>query len=336
MTAPRKPSAEPLAITRRGIGNRHFLLVPGLVPDGPETYWRQMRLLRAFGWTTTITYPYETFSLDVTVEWIRRWIRDTRAAGRDPVLVGCSVGGGICLEALRRDRAAGTVTPIAGLVLVSPFTCVEDLASLLRRLLQPILAEIDKTDGRPELALERGRTFFKSLASRALAEGKAKDEERARSPFLTLFSYLTPQGLMAMREAKVRARIEHTLDAISTVGGTARVAELRKFPGIESGANSDKPITQAPTLIMWGSKERQTLTMEGPGTGVLCRPDLAYKWLPNLEVHWVYDQDGGEVPHASLIKHARAFNQHLRRFLKRTAKATVAQRTVAATIAILP
>jgi pimeloyl-ACP methyl ester carboxylesterase len=254
-------------------------------------------------------------------DWIRKFVHDTRRAGRAPVLVGCSVGGGICLEALRRDRAEGRELPVAGLLLISPFTCVDDLASLLKRMLKPILDEIDKKhEGNPLQPFERGRQFFRSLASRALADGKAKDEERAKSPWRKLFTMLTPNGLAEMREARIRANIERTLDAISTVGGMARAAELRRFPGVHTGPNREKPLTEAPALILWGSKERQTLTMEGPGTGVLCRPDLAWRWLPNVEIQWVYDHDGGEVPHSSLLKHSRPFNQHIRRWLKRTAR----------------
>jgi hypothetical protein len=310
--------ATPTAVTQRGRGRRHFLLVPGLVPDGPETYWRQMQLFRSFGWTTVYTYPYQTFDTGAVVEAIARFAHEARAAGRTPVLVGCSIGGGMVLEALRRARAAGEALPVGGVILVSPFSCMDDLAPLLRRLLKPILDEADKTDGKPDAPFERGRAFFKSLAARALAEGKAKDAARARSAWRSWLGRLTPQGMYDLREAAVRQRIERTLDAIPQEGGMARVCELRRFPGIDHGAHADKPLTTAPALILWGSKERQTLSMEGPGTSVLCRPDLAWRWLPSCEIHWVYDTDGGDVPHASLLKHARPFNVHLRRWLART------------------
>ena len=76
-------------------------------------------------------------------------------------------------------------------------------------------------------------------------------------------------------------------------------------------------LTDVPVMILWGSKERHTLNMEGPGTSILCRPDLACRLFPELEVHWCYGTDGEEVPHASMLKHHRAFNIHLRRFLAR-------------------
>jgi len=60
--------------------------------------------------------------------------------------------------------------------------------------------------------------------------------------------------------------------------------------------------------------------MDGPGTGILCRPDLASRCFPDVEVHWLYAHDGEEVPHASLLKHYAPFNHHLLVFLRRCAK----------------
>lgn len=324
MSPPRRIDPAPVARTVHGRGPRHFLLVPGLVPDGPETFWRQHKLFFAHGSVTTLTYPYETFDLDAVVEWITRWVSATRASGHDPVLVGCSVGGGLCLETLRRARAKGVELPLAGLVLVSPFTCVDDLAPLLKRLLKPILEEVDKAGGDPITPYERGRQFFKQLASRALAAGVPEAKGLSLTPAAMMWRsvswLLIPGGSSEQQEAKVRTQIERTIESIPTHGGMARVVELRRFPGPDSGANADKPLTQAPSLVLWGSKERHTLTMDGPGTGVLCRPDLACRLLPNSEIQWVYDVDGAEVPHASLLKHARAFNLHLRRWLVRTGK----------------
>ncbi len=310
----------PNTSTVRGSGNRHFLLVPGLVPDGPETFWRQQRVLRKFGWTTTMTYPNQGFDVEITLQAIRDFITSTRAQGRAPVLVGVSVGGGLCLEALRRARAAGEELPLAGLILISPFSCVDDLAPLLKRLLQPIIAEVDKADGNPQTHVARGRAFFKSLAAKALRP--KGDAPKGMEPPLwrQLFSLLTPSGFTEFREARIRRRIEATLDHLPDQGAIGRVVALRHLLGPSVGPHADKPLTSAPTMILWGSKERHTLNMEGPGTAILCRPDLAWKVLPNVEIHWVYDHDGSEVPHASLLKHSRPFNTHLRRFLKRTSK----------------
>jgi len=299
-----------------GHGPFHFVCVPGLVPDGPETFLRQQSLLRRFGAVTVITYPYEHFEIDQVLDAIRGAIVRARADGRQPVLMGVSVGCGICLELLRRARDLGQPIELAALLLISPFTCTADLAPLLARLVGGIELEADRTDGgRPDQALERGRALFRSLASKSVG---AKPVVTGWRSFFTL---LTPQGFSEWGEAKIRARIEHTLTSITSTGGIARVLALRQLSGLDQDARTTKPLTEVPTLILWGSKERHTLTMDGPGTRILSRPDLASRQFPNVEVQWVYTNDGGEVPHASLLKHAPDFNRHLRHFLKRQARA---------------
>lgn len=299
-----------------GRGPFHLLCVPGLVPDGPETFLRQMPLLRSFGTVSLVTYPYERFELDQVLAALQAHITSARAAGRQVVLMGVSVGGGICLELLRRARDAGSPIELAAFILVSPFTCTRDLAPLLARLVTGIEQEADRgADGQPEQALERGRAFFRQLASRS-----AGDKPKAVSGWRSFFNLLTPQGLAELGEARIRARIELTLANISAQGGIDRVLALRQMSGLEQNPRAVRPLTQAPTLILWGSKERHTLSMEGPGTGILCRPDLASRHFPDVEVQWVYAHDGEEIPHASLLKHYSAFNRHLRHFLKRRAR----------------
>ncbi len=292
----------PVFATRVGRGPCHFLLLPGLVPDGPETFLRQRHLFLAYGTVTTVTYAYDAFDLDTLIEAIERHIVAASAAGQPPVLVGVSVGGGVCLELLRRCRVAGRELPLAGLILVSPLTCTEDLAPMLRRMLDPIF-EGDEV----EVALARGRSLFKSLVQRS-APGTV-----AGHGLMGLMASLTPAGLRARRETAIRVRIERTLDAICGQGALERVISLRGFVGLGGKA---EVLHRSPTLILWGSKERQTLRMDGPGTGVLCRPDLACRYFPDVQVHWIYSADGDDVPHASLLKHAHAFNPHLKRFIK--------------------
>lgn len=302
------------ALTRLAGGKPfHFICLPGLVPDGPETFARQRRLLRTCGSVAIVTYPYIGFDLDQVIAAIAREVEDAHAGGASPVLLGLSVGGGIVIEALRRARDAGRPLPVRGVILVSPLTCTDDLSSMLKRLTFPIIEEAAREGGKPGVALERGRALFKSLVTRA-----ADEKPKALARWLGPVGLLTPQGFNAWWEARLLTRIQRTLDRIPADGAVARVQALRAFRGVHGIRG---PLSEAPTLLLWGSKERQTLDMDGPGTGRLCRPDLACRIFPDVEVHWVYDRDGGEVPHASLLKHAKAFNPLLTRWLKRQAKA---------------
>jgi pimeloyl-ACP methyl ester carboxylesterase len=293
----------------------HFVCLPGLVPDGPETFARQLKLLRGRGSVALVTYPYDRFDLDEVIAGVREEIEAAHSAGLAPVLVGLSVGGGIAIELLRRGLEAGRPLPLRACILVSPMSCLDDLSSMLSRLMAPIIAESGKEGGRPEIALERGRQLFKSLVTRSTGNA---DVSRAALRWLGPLGLLTPQGYAAWSERRLADRIQATLDRLPPEGSVQRVMAMTRFRGL---AGHRGPLCEAPTLILWGSKERQTLDMDGPGTGRLCRPDLACKIFPHLEVHWVYDRDGEEVPHASLLKHARAFNPPLARWLRRCAKA---------------
>ena len=286
-----------------GRGPQHLVLLPGLVPDGRETFLRQHALFRAHGDVTTVTWPYASFDLDQVVEGVERRVRAIAARGERPVLVGVSVGGGVTLELLR--RTAADPLPLAGLLLISPLTCAEDLAPMLRRYIEPIL--VPTAGSTSAEALEKARGFFRTLAARSMGEP-------LRSPWKAL---LTPQGWIQLRDQRVRERIEATLAGIPTAGGLERVHAIQRLTGIHQVRGA---LTAAQTLIAWGSRERHTVRMDGPGAGLLCRPDLAHRLFPEAEIQWIYDANGGDVPHASLLKHAHAFNPTIKRFLKRLAR----------------
>jgi pimeloyl-ACP methyl ester carboxylesterase len=298
--------------TVRGLGPHHLFLLPGLVPDGRETFLRQQSLFRTFGSVTTVNYPYDAFDLDRLIVAVAARIRTAADRGERPVLVGVSVGGGIALEMLRRTQQEQL--PLAGIMLVSPLTCADDLAPMLRRYIDPVL---NAAAGSDQLeAIEKGRTFFRMLASRSMGEP-------LRSPWKALLT--PPHGWIQLREQAIRERIERTLNGISTNAGIDRVLAIGRFVGVHQVRGA---LHTAPTLLLWGSRERHTLRMDGPGTGMLCRPDMAHRLFPDAEIQWVYERDGGEVPHASLLKHSAAFNGHFKRHLKRVAK--VAARPAAA------
>lgn len=308
------PTTAPHLDRHTGARALRFICLPGLVPDGPETFARQLPLLRALGSVVIVTYPYEAFDLDAVIAAVEDEIAAATTVDAAPILVGLSVGGGIAIELLRRAAESGRRLPLAGVVLVSPMSCVGDLSSMLERLMRPILEESTRADGRPEDALERGRQLFRTLVTRSAGDGVPHAALRWLGPL----HVLTPQGFAAWRERRLVERIQLTLERMPAHGAVARVLALPRLRGL---AGLRGPLCTAPTLILWGSKERQTLDMDGPGSGRLCRPDLACKVFPDCEVQWIYDRDGGEVPHASLLKHAHAFNPVLSRWLRRQARA---------------
>jgi pimeloyl-ACP methyl ester carboxylesterase len=299
-------SSEPTLTRFAGIGPFHSLLIPGLVPDGLETFHRIRKHFQGKGEVSVLTYPYAGFGLDALFATIEQFLSDCSRRKRRPVLVGVSVGGGFVLEFLRRQKLAGKDPDLAGLVLVSPMVSAQDLAPILRRLWLPIVADEPTADQ----ALEKGRSFFRQLASKS-----AHAKRGVPAGWKGFFAAFTPQGLNDLLEAPLRRRIDRTLNAIPAQGAILRCRLLKELHGLEKGGPASV-LTSKPTLILWGSKERHTLDVDGPGVGTLCRPDLAEKHFPDCQVQWIYA--GGEpVPHASLLKHDKAFARPIKEFLAR-------------------
>jgi len=302
------PGLDPLPVLTkfRGIGVHHALLVPGLVPDGLETFHRIRKHFLTKGNVSVLTYPYDGFTLETLFETIDQFLAKCQKKKRKPVLVGVSVGGGFLLEYLRRRKLSGISPALAGLVLVSPLTCVDDLAPILHRLWKPIVAD----DPTATQALEKGRSFFRQLAS------KSTTKREVPAGWKGFFAGFTPQGMSDFIEAPLRARIEKTLHLMPASGAILRCRILKELHGLEKSGPAAM-LSDCPTLILWGSKERHTLNIDGPGVGTLCRPDLAEKHFPNVQIQWIYTNAGESVPHASLLKHDKAFARPLREFLAR-------------------
>ncbi len=299
----------PLPIERHhGPAPLHLLCLPGLVPDGPEAWLRQTRLFTRHGSVAIASWSGMGFDLDATLTAIDREMVRAAQSGRRCVLVAMSFGGGVALEWLRRRAERNDPASLAGLVLISPMGSSRDLSPVLTRLVGPIAEAVDGRGGDPCVALERGRSFFRQLAMRSV------DEDTAAKHWPGPFAPFSPAAFAARRDRVIRDRISAALAALPAHAAVERVQGMRQLRGLPDGR---RPLCEAPTLILWGSKERHTLDMDGPCTGRLCRPDLATRVFPAAEVQWVYAADGGYVPHASTLRHAAAFNRHLGRFLGR-------------------
>ena len=160
----------PLSFERlRGAAPLHALLLPGLVPDGPEAWLRQKQLFARYGSVAVASWSMTGFDLDATLSAIDDEFFHSAKAGRRNILVAMSFGGGIALEWLRRRQERGQPADLAALILVSPMGCSRDLSPVLTRLFEPITAAVDGRGGDPCVAMERGRSFFRQLAMRSIA-----------------------------------------------------------------------------------------------------------------------------------------------------------------------
>lgn len=293
----------------RGQGRTPTIVLGGLVPDSSE----QVFLLRPFllgrGDLYCVQYPREDFSLDVICDQLSELVEDLAAT--PPVILAVSFGAGIALEWLRRRRAAGAEPRLAGLALISPVACVEDLVAtdvpkartLLGRALRPFLGP----EG-PELegAVDRARSLFMRMF-----EAGAQNKAALRM-------------LMTRQEAeRLQATVAGTIRAITAAGARARVGALRAMlPPAAYFSPAALPITHVPALVLFAEKEDSVLDPASPTRFALERAGPAF--FPHVRVATVQARPGcAAVQHASLIFHVDEFLGHLRPFYHRLQRRTL-------------
>jgi hypothetical protein len=295
------------SVTReRRRGPRPTLVLGGFVPDAAE----QVYLLRGFlarqGSVYYLDYARDDFSLPLLAAQLDDLVAEIRAReGAAPVVVAVSFGGGVVLDWLRRGRLAGGAGPVlAGLVLVSPVTCAEDLllpgearpGTLLGRAVQPLLVAEHERDCLP--AVERARLIFARMFE-AGAQNKA-----------ALGALLTRGEL-----AELRAGVLGTIAGVTPRGALARVHALRDMASPTSYLTPELvPLSAAPTLILYAEKEGAVIHERSPARQVLER--ACGSFFPAGRVEEVRNPRGSPVQHASLVFHVANFLPLFGRFYR--------------------
>jgi pimeloyl-ACP methyl ester carboxylesterase len=254
-------------------------------------------------------YPRRGFDLDASLAQIEELAEELALLqGRPPVVVAVSFGAGLVLELLRRRAAAGRPLPLAGLALVSPVTCVEDLldpaaakaTTLLGRVIQPYLA----AGGPPAEALvEKSRTVF-------LRMFEAGAQNKAALRFL----------LTRAETARLREAVLSGIQAIDAAGATARIQALRDLPA----PTTPRSLFSGPALVLYAEKEGAVLRDDAPGWRAL--RDRTTAWLPQGSCATVRHTAENPVQHASLIFHGHCFAPPLLAFYRRLRTAIAAPR----------
>ena len=284
-----------------GRGRVPTIILGGFVPDATEQVFLLRRFFLRTGDVFYFNYPYQGFSLELACAQLDDLVAEVAARGQPPVIFGVSFGGGLALEWLRRTRLAGRVAPLAGLVLVSPVACVEDVfapdaakpATLLGRALKPYLG------GGPasEAAIEKSRTIFARMFE-AGAQNK-----------VSLRALMTPQELTRLRDA-----VMGTIRGITHTGARERVQALAAMPPPTAYFSPmSLPLTDAPALVLFAEREEGVLDPGSPTRFALGSAHRAY--FPHGRVQRVAALPGGApVQHASLIFHVFEFLPHLSGF----------------------
>jgi len=276
------------------------VVVGGFVPDATEAFYLLRGPLLRQGSVYYCNYPRRGFDLDAALAQIENLVEElAERQGRPPVVIAVSFGAGLVLELLRRRAAAGRPLSPAGVALVSPVTCVEDLldpaapkaTTLLGRVIQPYLA----AEGPPaETLVEKSRTVF-------LRMFEAGAQNRAALRFL----------LTRAETARLRAGVLAGIRAIDAAGAAARIGALRALPT----PVAPQPLFAGPALVLYAEKEDAVLRADAPGRRAL--RDRTAAWLPQGTCAEVRHTAANPVQHASLIFHGHCFGPPLLAFYRR-------------------
>ncbi len=285
-------------LRERGRGNLPTIVLGGFVPDSTEQVFLLRRFLLRTGDVYYVNYSRTGFSLDMACAQLADLVAELAAQGEPPVIFAVSFGGGLALEWLRRTRLAGATTPLAGIVLVSPVACVEDLlakaapkpATLLGRALKPYL----ESSLVSEATVEKSRAIFARMFE-AGAQNK-----------MALRALMTPEELTRLRTA-----VLGSIRSVSYTGARERVLALRAMVApTDYFSQSLLPLTDVPALVLFAENEDAVLAPSSPTVFALESAVRAYFTRGRAER--VAALPGtAPVQHASLIFHVFEFLPHL-------------------------
>lgn len=286
-------------------GGQPTLVLGGFVPDAAEQVYLLRGYLARQGSVYYADYPRDDFSAALIAAQLDDLVADIAAReGAAPVLVAVSFGAGVALDWLRRARLAGRTPPaLAGVVLVSPVCCAEDIvlpgaakpSTLLGRALKPML---DAPDGASDAAVEKARQIFARMFE-AGAQNKA-----------ALATLLTRAEL-----AELRAGVMGTIAGVTPRGAMARVRALRDMASPSSYLTPELlPLSDAPALVLYAEKEGAVIDERSPARFALERACAAF--FPRGACRVVANPRGAPVQHASLIFHVENFLPHFGKFYR--------------------
>ena len=288
-----------------GRGMTPTIVLGGFVPDATEQVFLLRRFFRRTGDIYYVNYPRHGFSLDLFCAQLDDLVNGLAAQQQQaPVIFSVSFGSGLLLEWLRRARLAGRNPVLAGVVLVSPVACVEDLisptapkpATLLGRALKPYFESTPATEAG---LIEKSRQIFARLF-----EAGAQNRTAL-------------QTLMTIGElGHLRGSVMEVIRTISPTGARERVQALRAMSAPpDYFTPALLPLTSAPALVLFAENETAVLDTGSPTRFALESAHRAY--FPQGRVRQVANPFGAPVQHASLIFHVFNFLPPISAFYQR-------------------
>lgn len=269
------------------------------MPDAFEQVFLLRKTLLASGDVYYVNYPRGHFSLEVLRAQLDALVNELNQRGQTPVVMGVSFGAGILIDWLRHAPSGIQEAKLAGLILVSPVGCLDDIisdpkekpATLLGRALAPFL-----NPHRPltDAVVEKSRLVFKRMFEAGVQNKKA------------LGRLLSPAEI-----SRIRTNVSACIRDISLTGSIERVRALTLMtPLTDHFSPFMAPLSTAPALVLFAENEEAVLETQSPTRFALEHATRAY--LPHGRVEHVVSRIRDQpVQHASLIFHAFDFLPHI-------------------------
>ncbi len=292
-------------LCERRHGSTPTIVLGGFVPDSTE----QVFLIRGFlvrqGSVYYFNYPRLGFSAELLCAQLDDLVTELISLhGQRPVIFGVSFGAGLVIEWLRRCRQAGRSPEIAGVLIVSPVACVEDV--------------LDPTEAKPSTLLGRAVKPFVEAGARVDNRGV----EKARNIFAKMFeagaqNRSTWKSLLTGVEfSLLRDRVLGAIHQMTPIGAFERMQAMQAMVPLSAWGQpaGELPLSLAPALVLFAEKENAVLVETAPSRIALDVSLAAY--FPNGEPRVVTGASGNAVQHASLIFHYFQFLPHIVEFYR--------------------
>lgn len=300
------PRQRNAVLCERRLGAVPTIVLGGFVPDATEQVFLLRGLMLRQGSVYYFHYPRGGFSLELLCAQLDDLVEELNTIhGQPPAIFAVSFGAGAAMEWLRRARLAGRRPEIAGLVLVSPVGCAEDIVTpgelkpttLLGRALKPYVDAGKLADA---AVVEKSRAIFAKMF-----EAGAQNREGLRT-------LMTAGELKNLRDAVLAA-----IQRIEVTGACERVQSMQLMPplaaapfqgGIGSGVGASpsaggrtEVFTHAPTCIFYAEKENAVLAERSPTRAAFAA--RLHDFFPRGRMEVIRAATGAPVQHASLIFH---------------------------------
>ncbi|MFT3783176.1 MAG: alpha/beta hydrolase [Nibricoccus sp.] len=271
------------------------IVLGGFIPDATEQVFLMRSFLLKHGSVYYFNYARHGFSNELFCAQLEDLVEElTEQHGQRPVIFSVSFGAGLVMDWLKRVRREGRHVDLAGLILISPVACVEDLltpgeakpTTLLGRAIKPYVDPLKKAD---EQTVDKSRVVFSKMF-----EAGAQNKESLRA-------LMTRGELRQLRDA-----VMTTIQTITADGACQRVQALRHLETPSAYFTEGMlPLSNAPTLILYSEKESSVIVDHSPTRFMLQSAHKAY--FPHSQHKVITNERGSPVQHASLIFHCFNF-----------------------------